>query len=169
MIIVSPLRAVHDLASRHKATHVVSLLGPESPHPVLERVSGDRHLTLTFHDITEEMPGLDAPKPEHVEEIIEFARNWNFGGPLLIHCWAGISRSTAAAFTTMCALKPDAGETELAQQLRGLSPVATPNRLMVEHADKLLGRAGRMISAVDHIGRGDTAYEGVIFTWEPDT
>ncbi|MGD8355534.1 MAG: tyrosine protein phosphatase, partial [Methyloceanibacter sp.] len=84
--------------------------------------------------------------------------------PLLIHCWAGISRSTAGAFVVLCALNPHADEHSLARALRRASPTAYPNRRIVALADIVLGRNGRMSAAVDHIGRGLLAEEGKVFS-----
>jgi predicted protein tyrosine phosphatase len=80
-----------------------------------------------------------------------------------VHCYAGISRSTAAAYVIAAALQPERDESELARELRTRSPTATPNPLIVAHADKLLGREGRMVSAIRAIGRGKEAFEGTPF------
>jgi predicted protein tyrosine phosphatase len=80
------------------------------------------------------------------------------------HCWAGISRSTAAAFITLCALNPDADEFGLAKALRRASSTAYPNRRLVALGDDVLSRSGRMIEAVEHIGRGEFAEEGQVFS-----
>jgi predicted protein tyrosine phosphatase len=86
---------------------------------------------------------------------------------MLIHCWAGISRSTAAAYTALCLFRPQADEETLAQELRAASPSATPNRLIVSLADEVLGRQGRMVKAVAGIGRGADAFEGTPFILRP--
>jgi hypothetical protein len=84
---------------------------------------------------------------------------------LLIHCWAGISRSTAAAYMlTVCALNPDRDEEEIADTLRQAAPSATPNPRLVSLADGVLGREGRMVQAISRIGRGETAGEGTPFS-----
>ena len=165
MIIVCPLSAVQSLVQEHKVGHVVSLLAPGTEHPAIANLA--RHLRLSFHDIIAEMEGLVTPATSDSERLIAFFEQWDKVHPMLIHCWAGISRSTAAAFTAMCMLKPRSDEEELAWQLRRLSPSASPNRLIVSHADALLGREGRMIAAVDAIGRGAEAAEGVPFTFLP--
>lgn len=164
MIIVSPLQAVARLIIEERVSHVLGLLGPESAHPELG-LAQRNHLRLTFHDIVEPLEGMQAPMREHVEQIIGFVEDWDQSGPLLIHCWAGISRSTASAFTAMCLLNPQEDEFDLAQELRSHSPVATPNRRMVGFADDILGRRGRMVEAIDSIGRGADAFEGKIFGW----
>ena len=86
---------------------------------------------------------------------------------MLIHCWAGISRSTAAAYTALCMLRPDSDEEALARELRAASPSATPNRLIVSLADDILGRDGRMVKAIAGIGRGADAFEGTPFILRP--
>ncbi|MDP9138296.1 MAG: protein tyrosine phosphatase [Pseudomonadota bacterium] len=164
MIIVSPLSAVSRLVTDAGVTHVLGLLGPESAHPDLG-LSERNHLRLVFHDITGPMDGMLPPMRTHVERIVDFVENWDRTGTLLIHCWAGISRSTASAFTAMCLLHPQIDEHEIARELRSHSAVATPNRRIIEFADELLGRNGRMLAAVEAIGPGENAFEGVIFRW----
>ena len=86
---------------------------------------------------------------------------------MLIHCWAGISRSTASAYTALCMLRPKADEEELALELRAASPSATPNRLIISLVDDILGRKGRMSRAIEKIGRGENAFEGKPFVLRP--
>lgn len=164
MIIVSPLSAVPGLVFTGGVSHVLGCLGPESQHPELG-LKEQCHLRLTFHDIIAEMEGFQAPTREHVEKIVAFVENWDRSGILLIHCWAGISRSTASAFTAMCLLNPKEDERGLARELRSRSPFASPNLLMVSLADDVLGRGGRMVEAIELIGRGEMADEGRVFGW----
>jgi predicted protein tyrosine phosphatase len=164
MIIVCPLHAVARLVTEQGVSHVLGCLGPESSHPELG-LEGSRHLRLTFHDIIGEMEGFQAPTREHVEKIVDFVDRWGQSGKLLIHCFAGISRSTASAYTAMCMLNPQEEEIVLAQELRDHSPVASPNVRMVKFADEILGRRGRMVEAIETIGRGSEAFEGIVFNW----
>jgi predicted protein tyrosine phosphatase len=87
---------------------------------------------------------------------------------MVIHCWAGISRSTAAAFITLCALNPETPEDLIAKRLREASPTAYPNRLMIRLGDKALERGGSMVDAVESIGRGIVASEAVPFSLPAD-
>jgi predicted protein tyrosine phosphatase len=95
--------------------------------------------------------------------VIRFVEAWDRSDPLLIHCWAGISRSTASAFITACVHNPEADEDEIALAIRNASATASPNLRLVAHADALLGRGGRMIRAVERIGRGNPAMEAETF------
>ncbi|MGH6819777.1 MAG: tyrosine phosphatase family protein, partial [Methylocella sp.] len=153
-------------ADGHGVSHVVSLLGPETPHPSFDGVRGDRHLRLTFHDIVQPTDGFTSPRAADAEKLVAFFERWDRANPMLIHCWAGISRSTAAAYTALCLFNPRVEEEELAWTLRQASPSATPNRLIVSFTDALLGRSGRMVRAVEKIGRGADAFEGTPFLLE---
>jgi predicted protein tyrosine phosphatase len=82
---------------------------------------------------------------------------------MVVHCWAGISRSTASAFAIACARDPDADELEVALAMRRASPSAFPNRRIVALADDILGRHGRMVAAVEAMGGNGFVAEGVPF------
>ena len=79
---------------------------------------------------------------------------------VVIHCFAGISRSTAGAYVAACALNPARDEMTIARALRRASATATPNTRIVSLADRMLGRDGRMVAAIGSIGHGVMAYEG---------
>ena len=106
------------------------------------------------------------PGEEHVAELIRFVRRWDRRAPLVVHCYMGISRSTASAYAAVCALNPQRNEATIAQALRKASPTATPNIRIVTLADRLLGRDGRMVAAIEAIGRGDLAAEAQPFRLE---
>jgi len=164
MIIVCPLNAVTEQARLSGARHAVSLLGPPTLPPDIAGIGADNHLKLLFHDIVAVREGLEPPQPTHVERLLAFVEAWPREAPLLIHCYAGISRSTAAAYISWCALRPEADEAQLAERLRLASPSATPNALMISFADRLLKRDGAMVRAIAAIGRGEEAYEGTPFS-----
>ena len=163
MIIVCPISKVQPLIDEHGVSHVVTLLAPETPQPAPQGIARDKHLKLAFHDILGELEGHVAPRAADAERLIGFFETWDREQPMLIHCWAGISRSTAAAFTALCLLRAESDEEEIAWELREASPSATPNRLIVSLADNVLGRQGRMVRAVEKIGRGAEAFEGTPF------
>jgi predicted protein tyrosine phosphatase len=111
-------------------------------------------LHLKMHDIASPMEGFVAPTADMVSALLAFARDWRGERPLLVHCWAGVSRSTAAAFAVACARWPELSEQAIAQAMRAASPEASPNRLIVSIADDLLGRGGRMRLAIEAAGSG---------------
>ena len=136
---------------------LLTLLSPDHARDD-HRIRCERHLELSFHDITEIRPGLVAPDRAIMQEILDFARQAR-DHEILIHCWAGISRSSAAAYVIACDRNPGF-ERDIADELRRRAPSVTPNRLMVALADDLLDRDGRMTEAINRIGRGADAFEG---------
>lgn len=163
MIIVCGLNAAQSQIDFHGAKSVISILGPETPHRDFTGIERAQHLRLTFNDINAHTEGLISPQAADAVRLVKFIQNWDKAAPLLIHCWAGISRSTASAFTALCVLRPHGDEMELAQELRAVSPSATPNQMITYHVDQVLGREGRMLKAVESIGRGANAFEGKPF------
>ncbi len=124
----------------------------------------DRHLFLSLSDIIEPVEGHILPDAEHVETLLDFVYAWDRAAPLLIHCFAGVSRSTAAAFIGACALNAARDESDIAHAIRAASPTATPNARLVALADDILGRNGRMNEAIAEIGRGENCTEGIPFS-----
>lgn len=158
VIVVSPLSRIAEIAVRHKAREMITLMAEKQDFHRPAVISADRHLKLGVNDITFAGTGdLIAPQERHVQQVIDFARAWDQSAPLLIHCWMGVSRSPAAALIASLAVAPDDDDEALAQRLRAASPFATPNSRLVEIGDSLLGRGGRLKAAVKAIGRGADA------------
>jgi predicted protein tyrosine phosphatase len=160
---VCPLSKIDEVVTRTGAGHLLSLLaaGTEMVRPA--SILPGNHLHLVMHDIAEAQDGMTLPGEAHVRNLLDFARRWDRTRPLVVHCYAGISRSTASAYIIAAALAPERNEAELAQTLRKVSPSATPNPRLVAVADILLEREGRMVDAIKAIGRGAEAFEGVPF------
>ena len=161
-LLVTPARHVAALLAVHEVDLVVSLISPDAELPALH-ASGPPDLILRFNDIAEPCEGLVLPSREVMETILSLAQT---SETILIHCHAGISRSTAAVYALACQQVGSGREADLAITLRALSAVATPNPRMIVLADELLGRDGRMISAIHAIGRGEEAYEGGTIDWK---
>lgn len=149
-LIVSPLPQVEQLLTEHQPSHLVTLASPGAE----AAFDAEHRLDLRFNDIPAPREGLVAPSSTHVEALLAFAEGWTGARPLLIHCWAGVSRSTAAAYAIACARTAPGWEAEWAARLRDAAPTATPNALIVAHADRLLDRGSAMIRAIEAIGRG---------------
>jgi predicted protein tyrosine phosphatase len=163
MIHVCSLARLHETVEDTGARHVVSLMGDEASVLRPHGVQPENHLWLRLHDISTPLDGYIMPGEEHVADLIRFVRGWDRSTPLVMHCFMGISRSTASAYASICALNPRRDEVSIAQALRRASPTATPNIRIVSLADKLLGRDGRMVAAIETIGRGVLAGEAAPF------
>jgi predicted protein tyrosine phosphatase len=163
MIHVCSLARLHETVEGTGARHVVSLIGDEMTVLRPDSVAPEHHLRLRLHDISAPLDGYVMPGEDHVAELIRFVRDWDRRSPLVVHCFAGISRSTAGAYASVCALNPQRDEACIARALRSASPTATPNIRIVSLADTLLGRGGRMVAAIETIGRGVMAEEATPF------
>jgi predicted protein tyrosine phosphatase len=159
-IIITPLSGLEKTIRDHNPSHVVTLLSPEHMIETPDGLHPERHLKIGMNDIADPSLGNAPPHDDHIQTLLEFGRIWDATAPLVVHCWAGISRSTAAAFILVCDRLDHVRENEIAKALRLRAPHANPNRLMVRLADDALGREGRMIEAVERMGPSTMADEG---------
>lgn len=168
MIHVCSLSRVEETVARTGAQRLLSLLAAGTQMTRPASIAVENHLHLVMHDIAEAQDGMTMPGEAHVRDLLDFAHGWDRSRPLVVHCYAGISRSTASAYIIAAALAPERDEAELARTLRALSPSATPNPRLVAVADVLLDRKGRMVEAIEAIGRGADAFEGTPFVLKID-
>ena len=159
-ILVSPLSEIHATIARHKPSHLITLLSPEHMIETPDGVESARHLKLGVNDIVDAAAGTDPPAKIHIDQLLVFSRTWSAEAPLLVHCWAGVSRSMAAAYIILCDRLGPGKEVRIAQELRTRAYYAWPNALMIRLADEALKREGRMIEAVRAIGAGTPVEEG---------
>lgn len=166
MIVVSPLHELEDALTRWRPSRVVSLGSPGAAAAVLPAAM--KVLRLTFHDIAEAREGLVMATTGDIEALLDFARTWDRERPLLVHCWAGVSRSPAAAYVLACAMTRPGREAAIAAAIRQAAPFATPNPHMIALADDRLGRGGAMSASIAEIGRGAETGMGAVFALPVD-
>ena len=137
-------------------THVLSILDPGWPEPeALGAFDAHRRLELRFHDVIEAGPGWIAPERLDVEQLLSFGRDLTEarGTHLLVHCHAGVSRSTAAATLNLAQARPDRPAEELLQAVVRQRSHAWPNLRILELGDALLDRRGEIVDAARAIYR----------------
>ncbi len=151
---VGGLHSIGAIVPEFRPTHLLGILDPPTPEPAI--YDHDPHsrttLLLRFQDIDASQP--EGPTAEHAEKIIAFAdevRSAHARMPvrLLIHCHAGISRSTASAYI---ALARDLGIDRTGDAFRALLRITInpwPNRRLVWLADNVLGAKGRLLAPLD--------------------
>ncbi|WGS22292.1 MULTISPECIES: protein-tyrosine phosphatase family protein [unclassified Bradyrhizobium] len=160
MLHVCSLAALLDTVRTTGASHVLTVMANVDQVQRPPSVLPANHMKVSMDDITEAIDGFVVPNEEHIEKVLSFVRGWDRRAPMVVHCYAGISRSTASAFAAVCALNPHRDEMAIARLIREASPIAAPNRLIVSLADKALGREGRMLRALDAMGPGSMNVEG---------
>ncbi len=163
---ICSLALIGDTVAQTGARSLVTLLSPGTAVSRPAGIAPERHLYLAVSDIVAPVPGQVLPDAAHLDEFLGFICDWDRAEPMVIHCFAGVSRSTAAAYIAACALSPKRDEFVVARSLRAASPTATPNARLVALADSALQRGGRMNEAIAAIGRGEECFEGTPFTLE---
>src|SRR5262249_11601313 len=139
---VRSLPRLHKPVEAPGARHVVTLLKDIDLVRRPDVIIPNNHLILGVDDITEPLDGYVAPADEHLTRLIEFVRGWDRTKPLVVHCYAGISRSTAGAFVTVCALNPQRSELAIAQALRQASAPRGPHPRFAGPGPPARGGAG---------------------------
>ncbi|HYC64835.1 MAG TPA: protein-tyrosine phosphatase family protein [Reyranellaceae bacterium] len=138
------------LHAKSSVSHVLSIIDTHEPKPMaLDHYLDVDHELVRFDDIVAEYPGFEACTPQHMERILKFGERAHekADGHVLVHCHAGVSRSTAAAAILMAQFAP--GEEEAAfLRLLTLRKHGWPNTRMVEFADKILDRRGAMMEGL---------------------
>jgi predicted protein tyrosine phosphatase len=131
-------------------SHVLSILDPDWPVPEAFGGFGEHEkLEMRFHDVIEETPGMQAPRAEHVAALLEFGRDLleepPAEGHLLVHCHAGISRSSASMSLILAQARPDLPAEAIYQEVLRIRPKVWPNLRMIELGDAMLGRGGDLV------------------------
>lgn len=150
------------LPARFHPEHLISINSTRGPVPKgLETYAGNK-LVLRFDDIiwpTNGQSNFVSPSRAHVVQIVEFARSID-KGHLLVHCRAGISRSTAATLIVLATrMGPDYAD-QIEEQVRRMRPVVRPNDLMLELADDVLGWNGMLADMGGWSGEDEFLYGG---------
>ena len=149
-IYISGLEDMPTSVRRYGVRHLVSIIQDQFQPPTPAGIAPARHHRCRIHDIVRARPGEVLADADHVRELIGFLRTWRGDSPLLVHCFAGVSRSTAAALIAHVLHTND--PLRSAAALRAAAPYAWPNRRIVKLADALLGFGGKLDAARESMG-----------------
>ena len=162
-LIVCGLAEVPAIIAARTPSHMITLLDAASMIETPAGLPPAHHLRLSVNDIAQPTEGLILPSADLVHQLLAFGRAWDASAPMIVHCWAGISRSSASAFILACDRNPDADERLIAMRMRRAAKHAYPNRKIIALADDILGRRGRMVDAVEAMGDYEYSGYGVPF------
>jgi predicted protein tyrosine phosphatase len=148
LVICSREEAGEILCSPSRRKDVVLLVSigePEDPAP-----AGFRNVSPRLRFLFPDTNGESGATEDDVRRLITTAAAFaEKSGRVVIHCQAGISRSTAAATIFYAVLLGEGREDEAIARVLAAREFALPNRRMIRLADALLGRGGKLIAAVD--------------------
>jgi predicted protein tyrosine phosphatase len=155
-IVARSLPEAHsDLIQKAHRLAVVSIGEPGTDPPPGFQPMNPMHVRLEFHDVWEPVAddGIVFPAIEHVETLLDAAPVLRTAPTVYCHCMAGISRSTAAAYTLRCLWMGPGKEMEALDAVLEDRPIAEPNPILVRLADEALGRDGAMVRALEALSQ----------------
>lgn len=140
---IVPQSRFKESVKRNRPSAVISIRDPfsrtkpglKSRPPFVFNLLKIPKLALVFEDVNFARD-LHAPTKWHVQQIIDFARA-NKDGSLVVHCWAGQCRSSAAA--AICQIANGRDPKETFEDLSERFPEIHPNPLMIDFAQEILG------------------------------
>ena len=145
-------------AARHKKRFdaIITVEDPSTSLPQRLRIEGANapgrtaQLVLAFEDVDSDEWGIRTATEDQVARALDFART-NASGSLLVHCVHGIGRSAALTYAILADRMGDGHELDALEATIALRWDVRPNLIAVGHADRLLGRDGRLLGTlVDH-------------------
>lgn len=146
-IFVCAASKVSRLTSQVGATHILSLIDPGEKKPFMHPNFDKRNWRVfRFEDNLEEKD-LHSPTREHVSLILKWGRALPLDAIAIIHCTAGVSRSTAATLAVLVQFHGKDKIPECIEMLREVRPNAMPNPLITQFADDELDCGGKLFEA----------------------
>ncbi len=146
---------VKKTAKRFNATHIISLLDPHDHIFRPPAIDPKNHLTLNFLDEENENISF-GPKDWHAKSILDFGTRLPHDARVIVHCHAGICRSTSAALALWLQANGLDRLEEAENWLHSVRPIAIPNSLLTKHFDNELNLNGKLINLVSEISVNNT-------------
>jgi predicted protein tyrosine phosphatase len=145
--IASRAEAAEILSSPQRCAEVTCLLSIGADSDQLPDGYGNvaNKLRLLVNDVVTEEGATESD----ILQILQLAeRLRTASGKVLVHCEAGVSRSPAAALIMYACWLGPGQEHEAMGRVLAQRPLAMPNPRMVELADKMLDREGRLLGVL---------------------
>ena len=178
-LIIGPKERVHEAKTRFNCDYVISIQDcSDEPVPTPPGIDPCNHERYMFDDVTDSVPIRYSSRDSHivrdhppdiddVRGILAQFRAIPDGARIYMHCFAGISRSTAMAFMCYCSQTEGGDENGwmMLTERSALSGSIWPNELIVRLADQELGRNGAMIKAVEEWKAAEKAMSWEVSQW----
>jgi predicted protein tyrosine phosphatase len=105
---------------------------------------------INMDDVNDET-AYYAPKKDDIHLILNWSKRLPKYTKLLVHCFGGISRSTAVALAIKVQCNGLNKIDDCILWLLKERPMACPNKIITKYADELLNANGKLINAVENI------------------
>ena len=134
-----------------RPSHLISIIQPAYQPDRPGEIERANHHRVGVDDISEPTVDRLLIDSGDVRALVNFIHAWEpDAGSLLVHCYAGVSRSTATALIAHVMKTDD--PLRSAAALRRAAPHAIPNRRVIALADEVLGLNGALIQAREAMG-----------------
>lgn len=133
--------------------HIISIRDHTQPGPDIRAFKHPFTLHSFVFDDTGDSSNERAPSEAAIMRLLRIYDQTTFDQNMLFHCFAGVSRSSAAAFLWFAHHGIEWGTAyQMVVKVRG--PFVCPNQLMIKHADAIMGHNGAMAAFMSaEIGR----------------
>ncbi|AZI43438.1 hypothetical protein EHF33_12340 [Deinococcus psychrotolerans] len=132
------ISGVHDFPELTGVQAVISIADPVEGRPAVLNGLSVPILDLVFHD-TDGDPLDTLPESWHLERVQAFLAQHQ-PECLHVHCYAGVSRSTAIATFALVCQSPELNDQQIVHSVLAVRPMAVPNKLILRQIDALTGR-----------------------------
>lgn len=146
---VTCLRDAAMVAGGWAATHVVSLLDPELADEHVPRISGAKHHVVRLRDQENALATSHFPEAITAFFDVVLPAIEQRDSRILVHCHAGVSRSTAFAYGVIAHRFGVGREDEAFAALLSIVNKPWPNRRIIEIFDAHWQREGRLLAPLD--------------------
>lgn len=138
-----------EVANGWGATHVVSLLDPELDDAHVPKIQNAEHIVARIRD--QENPAATGHFPDVIESLFETVRPAveSRHSRILVHCHAGVSRSTAFAYAMIAHKAGPGHEEEAFGAFLSIVNKPWPNRRIIEILDERWARDGALLRPLD--------------------
>ena len=133
--------------------HIISIRDCNQPAPDIRAFKTNFTLHSFVFDDTCDRTSSRAFNDQMMRRLLNVYQQTSIEQGILFHCFAGVSRSSAAAFIWLVNKGMAYGDAYQSIVIaRG--PFVCPNQLMVDYADQLMGHEGKMIAfLIQELGR----------------
>ena len=146
-IIICGLADIQNCVDKYNPDKMLTIINKNFSPDTPQGMDEGRHIKMLIDDISEPRDGFILPEKHHAQELLDFTNDWDTSKPLLVHCHMGISRSTATSLGVAAKYDPENIEL-IIEKLKEIAPHASPNKIMTQYYDEILGLNNRLFSSL---------------------
>ena len=124
------LDEANQLICNNWPTHIISLM---ETRPEFDRDYGAHHLHIAVADVPYVTQHVVSPQLKHLLSVLDFTKDLTDADRLLVHCFAGMSRSTSTAIGIL--IQHNLSYLDAFAKVQEVRQCLMPNELFIQHID----------------------------------